>query len=192
MDNTSERKSPCSTPAASHSVTITAVKNRQIHSYWTHRCYLRWEGSMKCLSQWCSFYLCCKVSPSSPHQEFVADWYVQHFIFHCSKISLTDSDFFLFIQWDHCPLCQWSVRSDCRLLSVNPLFCLWLLVQDHTYDVRVPADSLFPLFGLLLLQRADVCAADSAHFLGRAHRAHGCQILARKCKKPAFHMYSTI
>lgn len=60
------------------------------------------------------------------------------------------------------------------------LFCLCPLVQDHTYDVGVPPDPLPPIPRLLLLQRANVCAAGSAHLLGRAHLAHGRQIPARQ------------
>ncbi len=75
---------------------------------------------------------------------------------------------------------QWAFDADCRWLWLDSLFCLCPLVQDHIYDVGVPSDPLPPLLRLLLLQRADVCAAGSAHLLGRAHLAHGHQIPARQ------------
>lgn len=75
---------------------------------------------------------------------------------------------------------QWAFDGDCRWLWLDSLFCLCPLVQDHTYDVGVPPDPLPPIPRLLLLQRANVCAAGSAHLLGRAHLAHGHQIPARQ------------
>lgn len=68
--------------------------------------------------------------------------------------------------------------SDWTLCSA---FCP--LIQDHTYDVCVPAVSLPALLRFLLLQRVDVRAADPARLLGRAHPAHGCQIPAGQCEK---------
>lgn len=50
----------------------------------------------------------------------------------------------------------------------------------------VPPDPLPPLPWLLLLQRADVCAADSSHLLGCSHFADGRQIPARKCMNSHF------
>ena len=75
---------------------------------------------------------------------------------------------------------QWAFDGDCRWLWLDSLFCLCPLVQDHTYDVGVPSDTLLPLPRLLLLQWANVGAAGSAHLLGRAYLAHGHQIPARQ------------
>lgn len=86
---------------------------------------------------------------------------------------------------------QWAFDGDCRWLWLDSLFCLCPLVQDHTHDVGVPPDPLPPLLRLLLFQRANVCAADSAHLLGRAHLAHGRQIPARQRKNCHFQAQST-
>ena len=75
---------------------------------------------------------------------------------------------------------QWAFDGDCRWLWLDSLFCFCPLVQDHTYDVGVPSDTLLPLPRLLLLQWANVGAAGSAHLLGRAYLAHGHQIPARQ------------
>ncbi len=77
----------------------------------------------------------------------------------------------------------------CWGLWLDSLFCLCPLVQDHSYDVCLPSDPLPHLPRLLLLQRINVCAADSAHLLGWAHLAHGHQIPPRQRKNS--HVYFT-
>lgn len=64
------------------------------------------------------------------------------------------------------------------------------LIQDHIHDVRVPPVPLLNLLRLLLLQRADVHPASSAHLLGRAHLAHGHQIPSRQRTKPPLSILS--
>lgn len=54
--------------------------------------------------------------------------------------------------------------------------------QDHTCDMRVPADPLLHLLWLLLLQRTAGGAVDIAHLLDWTHPTDGRQIPTRKCK----------
>lgn len=55
-----------------------------------------------------------------------------------------------------------------------------VLLQDHPHNVGVPPDPLPALLRLLLLQRADACAAGPARVLGRSHPANGRQVPAQQ------------